>query len=64
MLLQLEIFTQLHGLKNHSAKRKYFNISLMSGSEGLGFGSDLLIANEIQTVKFNYTIKEQVANAV
>ena len=33
-------------------------------ASNLGFGSDLLVANEIQTVQYNYSIRQQVVNAI
>ena len=59
-----DIYTATTDLKITQPKGSILTSPLVPNSGGLGFGSDLLIANEIQTVKYNNTIRAQVANAI
>ena len=58
-----DIYTATTDIKITSPQGSILTSPLIPSS-GLGFGNDLLIANEIQTVKFNYSIREQVADAI
>ena len=58
-----DIYTATTDLKITEPKGSILSAPLIP-SANLGFGNDLLIANEIQTVKFNFTIREQVANDI
>ncbi|MGZ8887637.1 MAG: GumC family protein, partial [Nitrososphaeraceae archaeon] len=59
-----DIYTATTDIKITSPQGSILTSPLIPNAGGLGFGNDLLIANEIQTVKFNYSIREQVANAI
>ena len=59
-----DIYTATTDIKITSPRGSILTSPLIPNSGNLGFGSDFLIANEIQTIKFNYSIREQVANAI
>jgi len=59
-----DIYTATTDIKITTPQGSILTSPLIPNSGNLGFGNDLLIANEIQTVTYNYTIREQVADAV
>lgn len=59
-----DIYVSTADIKITTPQGSILTSPIIPKASDLAFGNDLLIANEIQTVQYNYAIREQVVNAI